>query len=59
MLPRIRHGLVLTLLGDAGALTYKRSRNGNTEIDAIGAHLVGQGGTAIDFSPYGYDERQF
>ncbi|MBS0581160.1 MAG: DUF4910 domain-containing protein [Proteobacteria bacterium] len=59
VLPRIRHGLVLTLLGDRGALTYKRSRLEDSEIDAIGAHVIAHGGTSIGFSPYGYDERQF
>src|SRR5690606_27253091 len=34
-LANIRHGLVLGLLGDPGALTYKRSRRGDAEIDRI------------------------
>ena len=59
---RIRHGLVLAGLGDRGPMTFKRSRRGDTDLDRavelvlrdIGAeHLV------RDFSPYGYDERQF
>jgi aminopeptidase-like protein len=58
-LPRIRHGLVLTLLGDPGALTYKRTRREDTETDAIGAQVVSGQGTVIPFAPYGYDERQF
>jgi aminopeptidase-like protein len=60
-LNRIRHGLVLGLLGDSGALTYKRSRRGNAEIDSVAEYaLAGVAGGArmIDFSPYGYDERQ-
>ena len=59
---RIRHGLVLTGLGDRGPLTYKRSRQGNAVIDHAAAHVVGQAdraGTVRDFSPYGYDERQY
>ena len=32
VLPRIKHGLVLSCLGDPGAFTYKRSRRGNVEI---------------------------
>ncbi|HEY3238701.1 MAG TPA: DUF4910 domain-containing protein, partial [Acidimicrobiia bacterium] len=59
---RIRHGLVLACLGDAGSLTYKRSRRGDAEIDRVVAHVVGRSGAphrVVDFSPYGYDERQF
>ena len=59
---RIRHGLVLALLGDAGPFTYKRSRRGDAEIDRVAAHLLGglPGGSRVrDFTPYGYDERQF
>jgi aminopeptidase-like protein len=61
-LARIRHGLVLGLLGDSGALTYKRSRRGNAEIDSVAEYaLAGMAGGSrtLDFSPYGYDERQF
>lgn len=56
--PSIRHGLVLSLLGDEGAFTYKRSRRGNAPIDAAMARVVGPA-AAVDFSPFGYDERQF
>lgn len=60
-LSRVRHGLVLGLLGDAGPLTYKRSRRGDAEIDRI-AHYALQSlepqARMIDFEPYGYDERQ-
>jgi aminopeptidase-like protein len=62
VLPRIRHGLVLACLGDDGPFTYKRSRRGNTEIDRIVEHVLAHAGAASqlrDFSPYGYDERQF
>lgn len=59
-LPRIRAGLVIGLLGDAGPLTYKRSRRGDTLPDRAAALLVpAAGGRLIDFEPYGYDERQF
>jgi aminopeptidase-like protein len=57
-LARVRHALVLALLGDPGALTYKRSRRDNSEIDDIGAYVVSGCGNVIPFSPYGYDERQ-
>jgi aminopeptidase-like protein len=57
-LPRVRHALVLALLGDPGVLTYKRSRRETHEIDAIAAYVLGDAGTVLPFSPYGYDERQ-
>jgi aminopeptidase-like protein len=57
----IRHGLVLASLGDRGALTYKRSRRGNAEIDRVCEYVIKEKyrGSSEDFSPYGYDERQF
>jgi aminopeptidase-like protein len=58
----IRHGLVLAGVGDQGPLTYKRSRQGLTEIDRAAAHVLKYSGKKhelLDFSPYGYDERQF
>jgi aminopeptidase-like protein len=61
-LPRIKHGLVVVLVGDPGSLTYKRSRYGNAEIDRAAQQVLGATGRAhrmVDFSPYGYDERQF
>ncbi len=61
-LPHIRSGLVVGLVGDAGPLTYKRSRRGTAEIDHIAAGVVREldaNAHVIDFSPYGYDERQF
>jgi aminopeptidase-like protein len=59
---RIRHGLVLACVGDPGRLTYKRSRRGDAEIDRAMAHVLASSGRPHgleDFSPYGYDERQF
>ncbi|MDZ7956885.1 MAG: DUF4910 domain-containing protein [Aulosira sp. DedQUE10] len=59
---RIKHGLVLTCLGDAGNFTYKKSRRGNTEIDEIVSYVLKnstQDYKIIDFFPYGYDERQY
>lgn len=59
---RIRAGLVLSCLGDPGSSTYKKSRRGDSEIDQAALHVLGQSGTpfnVMDFSPYGYDERQF
>jgi aminopeptidase-like protein len=58
---RVQHGLVLGLLGDRGPLTYKRSRRLEAPIDRIAAHVVrevSEAARVVDFSPYGYDERQ-
>jgi aminopeptidase-like protein len=59
---RIRHGLVVSCVGDAGGPVYKRSRRGDAPIDHAMAHVLHQGDlapTILDFIPYGYDERQF
>lgn len=59
---RIRHGLVLTCLGDSGNFHYKKSRRGDAEIDRAAVHVLRHCGTSaeiLDFSPYGYDERQY
>ena len=58
---RIRHGLVLSCLGDRGHSTYKRSRRGTAPVDRAAAHVLGLAGahTLLDFVPYGYDERQY
>jgi len=60
VLPRVRHGLVLTGLGGPGPLVYKRSRRGDRPIDRAAEHVVGRiAGEVRDYSPWGYDERQF
>ena len=59
---RIRHGLVLTGIGDNGGFHYKKSRRGDAEIDVAMAHVLrhsGESSEILDFSPYGYDERQY
>ena len=59
---RIAHGLVLTGLGDRGPITYKRSRRGAAAVDRAAEHVLGatdDGARIVDFSPYGYDERQY
>jgi aminopeptidase-like protein len=61
-LPRIRAGLVLACLGDAGQFTYKKSRRGDSEIDRAVPKALRDAGVPFavrDFSPFGYDERQF
>ncbi len=60
--PRIKHGLVVSCLGDAGGPTYKKSRRGTADIDRIMTHVLKHAApTAVirEFSPYGYDERQY
>jgi aminopeptidase-like protein len=61
-LPRVVGGMVIGSLGDAGPLTYKRSRSGGTATDRAAELVLASSGVAsrvIDFEPYGYDERQF
>jgi aminopeptidase-like protein len=62
ILSRIKHGLVLSCLGDPGKFTYKRSRRGDAEIDRAVEHMLTHGGNefnVLDFAPHGYDERQY
>jgi aminopeptidase-like protein len=62
VLPRIRHGLVLSCIGDPGRFTYKRSRRGRAEIDRIVVQVLKDSGADFavrDFTPTGYDERQY
>jgi aminopeptidase-like protein len=59
---RIKHGLIVSCVGDGGGPTYKKSRQGNAEIDRAMAHVLRHSqhqASVIDFSPYGYDERQY
>src|SRR5580693_2579159 len=59
---RIRHGLVLTCIGDKGGFHYKKSRRGTAEIDRAAAQVLrhsGEPSEILEFSPYGYDERQY
>jgi aminopeptidase-like protein len=61
-LSRIKHGLVLACVGDRGCLSYKKSRAGNALIDRAVVHVLQHSGQEYgvqDFSPYGYDERQY
>lgn len=60
-LSRVEGGLVLALVGDAGPLAYKRSWSGTAAIDRAAAVCLRSepGAGCSDFSPWGYDERQF
>lgn len=58
----IKHGLVVTCVGDGGRFTYKKSRRGDAEIDRAVTHVLKHAGCEYliqDFFPYGYDERQY
>ena len=62
VVPNIKHGLVAVCVGDPGDFTYKRSRQGNAMIDRAAINVLeSMGGNygVIDFSPYGYDERNY
>jgi len=59
---RIKHGLVVTGVGDSGRFHYKKSRRGDAEIDRVVQYVLKHSGHPYqvrDFSPYGYDERQY
>jgi len=61
-LARVKHGLVCYCVGDSGALTYKKSRRGDTEIDRV-VQLVlrdsAEPSEVHEWEPWGGDERQF
>jgi aminopeptidase-like protein len=58
----IKHGLIVSMVGDGGGPTYKKSRRGNAQIDRVVTHVLRHSGLTpviLDFSPYGYDERKY
>jgi aminopeptidase-like protein len=62
LVSRLTHGLVVSGVGDPGGPTYKKSRRGNAAIDRIMAHVLRHAAESpriVEFSPYGYDERQY
>ncbi len=62
LVSQIKHGLVVTCVGDSGNFTYKKTRRSNAEIDRVVTHALQASGKeyqVVDFSPYGYDERNF
>jgi aminopeptidase-like protein len=61
-LKKIKHGLVAYCVGDPGNSSYKKSRQGNAEIDQIVMEVLKNTGDkhkVVDFFPTGSDERQF
>ena len=58
----IKHGLVAACLGDSGKFTYKKSRQGDADIDRAVMYVLKTSGLdheIQDFIPFGYDERQY
>lgn len=58
----IKHGLVISCVGDGGGPTYKKTRDGNAVIDQAMSHVLRvayEDPNILDFIPYGYDERQY
>ena len=59
---RIRLGLVISMVGDGGGPTYKKAPSRSCR-DRSGGHPLPRHSrlppSVVDFSPYGYDERQY
>ena len=61
-LDRVKHGLAVSCIGDAGGFTYKRSRRGHAEVDRAVELVLRDSGVphrVVDWEPWGGDERQF
>jgi len=59
---KVKHGLVIACVGDQGKMHYKKTRQGDAEIDQVVAYVLENSGDEyeiMEFSPYGYDERQY
>jgi aminopeptidase-like protein len=59
---KIKAGLIVSCVGDSGGPVYKKSRRGDAMIDRVMAHVLrtsSPGASVVEFSPYGYDERQY
>jgi aminopeptidase-like protein len=55
-------GLVINCCGSSHPYTYKRSRDGKNDIDAISEHVLKSENAPheiVDFFPFGSDERQY
>ena len=61
-LSKIKGGIVTSLVGDQAAFHYKKSRIGTSTLDQIAEYVLENSGypyQILEFSPYGYDERQY
>jgi aminopeptidase-like protein len=59
---KIKHGLVVACVGDPGKFHYKKSRRGDAAIDRAAQIVLRDARRDFvieEFSPYGYDERQY
>ena len=59
---KIKHGLVVACVGDPGKFHYKKSRRGDAAIDRAAQIVLRNARRDFvieEFSPYGYDERQY
>jgi aminopeptidase-like protein len=59
---QVKHGLVLTLLGDGAPFTYKQSRAESATIDRLVQKVLEESDVPYHirpFAPTGYDERQY
>jgi len=60
---RCRGGLVVTCCGDVNAVTYKRTKRGNAQIDKVAENVITysdlKNKIIKDFFPTGSDERQY
>lgn len=58
----IKHGFTITCVGDEGGFTWKETRRGNMPIDRAMKVAMKESGERFqfrEFSPFGFDERQF
>jgi aminopeptidase-like protein len=61
-LSKVTLGMVAALLGDSGQLSYKKTQAGDALIDRASLHILRHRNMpfrTLEFSPFGYDERQF
>jgi aminopeptidase-like protein len=57
---RVRGAITLAGVGDRGPASWKPTRGGDSMIDrAVKTALAGRDHRLLEYSPYGYDERQF
>lgn len=58
---RVKHGIVMTGLGDTHTPGWKKTRRGTDEIDRVMLHVLARQADhhVLEYYPYGYDERQF
>ena len=61
-LDRVKYGFTLTCIGDEGGFTWKETRRGGTQIDRAVKCALRESKEEYelwDFTPFGFDERQF